>query len=79
MKIHVHFFAQAREMAQKNEEEVELKDGATVSDLFEILKFRVPTLRSVEFKIAVHSEYVDNHHELLDGDEVAIIPPISGG
>ncbi len=79
MKIHVHFFAQAREMAQKNEEEIEIKDGATVSGLVEILKSRVPTLRSVEFKIAVHSEYVDNDHELFDGDEVAIIPPISGG
>ena len=79
MKIHVHFFAQAREMTQKSEEEVELKDGATVSGLIEILKSRVPTLRSVEFKIAVHSEYVDNDRELMDGDEVAIIPPISGG
>ncbi len=79
MKIHVRFFAQAREMAQKNEEEVEVKDGATVSGLIEILRSRVPALRSVEFKIAVHSEYVDNDHELLDGDEVAIIPPISGG
>ena len=79
MKIHVHFFAQAREMAQKNEEEVELKDGATVSGLIEILKSRVPSLRSVEFRIAVHSEYVDNDRELFDGDEVAVIPPISGG
>ncbi len=79
MKIHARFFAQAREMAQKNEEEVELNDGATVSGLIEILKSRVPTLRSVEFKVAVHSEYVDNDHELSDGDEVAIIPPISGG
>ena len=79
MKIHVRFFAQAREMAQKNEEEIEVKDGTTVSGLIEILKSRVPSLRSVEFRIAVHSEYVDNDHELIDGDEVAIIPPISGG
>ena len=79
MKIHVHFFAQAREVAQKSKEEIEVKDGTTVSGLIEILKSRVPTLRSVEFKIAVHNEYVDNDHQLCDGDEVAIIPPISGG
>ncbi len=79
MKIRVHFFAQVREMAHKNEEEIEVKDGATVSGLIEILKSRVPALGSVEFKMAVHGEYVDNDHELSDCDEVAIIPPISGG
>ena len=79
MKIHVYLFAQVREMAHNDQLELEVKDGTTVSTLVADLKSKLPGLSSVDFKAAVNNEYVDDTHLLVDGDTVAIIPPISGG
>jgi molybdopterin converting factor subunit 1 len=79
MKIKVSFFAQSREIAGQSQMDFEIKEGDTVSDLLSRLISRFHDLSSVHIMVAVNSSYVDNSQILHDGDEVAIIPPVSGG
>ena len=81
MRITVHFFASIRERLRLSTASYELADGASVEDLWKMLCQTHPSLaelgRSVSF--AVNQEYVDRMHRLSDKDEVALIPPVSGG
>jgi molybdopterin synthase catalytic subunit len=62
---------------------VELPEGACVADLLVHLRANppaggdVPDLRSIA--VGVNTEYVQSGHLLRDGDEVALLPPVSGG
>ena len=82
MKIRVLFFASARQLACGTKFfEIDLPENSSTSDLrTEILK-HFPALEPVVFSItlAVNQEYVDGEIALQEGDEVAFIPPISGG
>jgi molybdopterin converting factor subunit 1 len=81
MKIRLRFFASLRERLRKSEAEHELENGSTVADLWNALCEEHPELREVTASIsfAVNQEYVDRDTILHDGDEVALIPPVSGG
>lgn len=83
MKVKVLFFAASREAAGKSEETVELNDGATTKTLLEHLVQSYPGLSSVmrSCVFAVNQEYVPQSQALAlqQNDEVAIIPPLSGG
>jgi len=58
-----------------------LADGATVTELWNALCRERPDLEplSASVTFAVNREYVERTHRLADGDEVALIPPVSGG
>ena len=60
---------------------MEMPEGSSVSDLIIKLSGRYPLLSSAPGKlvIAVNYEYVDHTYCLTEGDEVALIPPVSGG
>jgi molybdopterin synthase catalytic subunit len=81
MRIKVLFFGQLRELVGASEESVELPGGACVGDLISHYQQRVP--RWQEFRpslaVAVNQEYTDAAAPLSGGDEVAFIPPVSGG
>jgi len=77
--VRVRLFAVYREQAGTNRLEVPLPVGARVSDLVAALSERVPAVTSARGLVAVNQEYVDSEHELRDGDEAALIPPVSGG
>ncbi|HVM96822.1 MAG TPA: molybdopterin converting factor subunit 1 [Candidatus Acidoferrales bacterium] len=81
MTIRVLFFASLRERLRRSEDRCSLAEGATVDDLWEVLCQQYPQLiplaRSIRF--AVNREYVKASQALADNDEVALIPPVSGG
>lgn len=81
MKIKLKFFAQLRDVAHCDETEIEIKEGASVHDLVVLLGDHFPNLRehlkTVSF--AVNDEYAPKDTVLKDGNEVALLPPISGG
>ncbi len=59
--------------------EFEIQEGEAITTLLRSLQSQFHGLLTNKIKIAVNNEYVQIDHELQDGDEVAIIPPISGG
>lgn len=80
MTIRVRFFASLRERLRTAEASRDLPAGATIEDLLALLHTDFPELAGLgRVSIAVNAEYVDLRHALADGDEVALIPPVSGG
>ncbi len=81
MKVTVKLFASFREAAGAQQRVVELSQGATVSQLWGQLVADYPRLgpmsRSAAF--AVNGTYTRKDAALSDGDEVAFLPPVSGG
>ena len=80
MNITTRLFAAFREKAGTSEVALALPNTATVSDALAELTLRYPSLLDgIPTMIAVNAEYVQESHPLQDGDEVALIPPVSGG
>jgi molybdopterin converting factor subunit 1 len=77
--IRVLFFAYLRERVGLREASVQIDDGASVIDLWRHLRERYQRLPSEMPRIAVNRVYVDNAHPLHENDELALIPPVSGG
>jgi len=81
MQVTVKFFATYREVVGRRELKVELEDGATVRDLRGVIYAKHPRLKGFEetMLLAVNQEFTDPAATLRDGDEVALLPPVSGG
>lgn len=81
MRVRVLFFGQLREIVGVAEEDAELSDGARVDDLFERYGRRFPKLAEFRSSIiaSVNRECAAWSAPLFDGDEVAFLPPVSGG
>ncbi len=76
MRITVKLFAGLRERAGENERELELDAGARVGDVWTPLGLGE---EPEGLLYAVNKEYAPPDRRLSDGDEVALIPPVSGG
>jgi molybdopterin converting factor subunit 1 len=78
VRITVKLFAGLRERAGSGEHVVELEDGARAGDVWRALGERVGE-RPDGLLVAVNKRYASDDEALSDGDEVALIPPVSGG
>jgi molybdopterin converting factor subunit 1 len=76
VQVVVKLFAALRELAGTGERRLELDDGATTGDVWSALELgqEPPGLL-----YAVNKEYAERDRPLAEGDEVALIPPVSGG
>jgi len=76
VQVAVKLFAALRERAGTRERALELADGASVDDVWAALELGEEPAGLV---YAVNKAYVQRGTRLADGDEVALIPPVSGG
>jgi len=76
MVVHVRLFAALRERAGRDQLELELPDGALVSDALAQVE---ELARDLPLVLAVNREYAQLGDPLSPGDELALIPPVSGG
>jgi MoaE-MoaD fusion protein len=76
MVVHVRLFAALRERAGRDAIELELPDGALVSDALAAVD---DLARDLPLVLAVNREYAAPGDRLAPGDELALIPPVSGG
>lgn len=76
MTVRVRLFAMLRERAGRDVVELELPDGASVADALAALQ---DVTAGVTCVLAVNRDYADSGRILAAGDELALIPPISGG
>ena len=81
IRIHVRLFAMQRELAGTRGLDLELPAGATVEDAWAALVERFPVLAPgrAAVRFGVNGAYAPAETRLADGDEVAMIPPVSGG
>jgi MoaE-MoaD fusion protein len=81
MRVRVLFFGQLKDIAGVSQEDAELSEGARVEDLYERYTRRFPRLAEFRPSVAasVNQEYAEWRASLAAGDEVAFLPPVSGG
>ena len=82
MVVKVRLFAMLRERAGSDSLEVELDDGATVRDAIDILASDHglgEVVSRTQMVMAVNRRYAEEESPLVEGDELALIPPVSGG
>ena len=74
-------FAMIRDLAGAGDVTITVADGCTVDRLCADLMSRYPGLERwrPHMRFAVNNEYVTGAHPLREADEVALIPPVSGG
>jgi molybdopterin converting factor subunit 1 len=78
MRVRVLYFGVLREKLG-DLEFLELTDLATVASVLNVYRERVPGFAWDSIAVAVNQEYARAEVELQDGDEVALLPPVSGG
>ena len=82
MTVTVRLFAVLRERAGRDSIEVELEEGATVAEVLDQLSARPELeelLSRMPVRMAVNRDYADPGTQLTSGDELALVPPVSGG
>jgi molybdopterin converting factor subunit 1 len=81
MRIHVRFFAILKDRAGVSELQLDLPDESTVEIARSEIAVRFPSIAGMMDRVAfaVNREYVKRESVLRDGDELALIPPVSGG
>ena len=80
MKYKINLFGITRDIVGSNSTEVELSQSADVQAVLSKLKTNYPKLKDIKsLLVAVNSEYAESNLFLLESDEIALIPPVSGG
>lgn len=81
--ITIRLFAIYKEKAMAEKIEIDLEKSITVRDLLKIIKERIPAIKDLVMEgkgmVAVNHEVAKPDTIVNDGDEVALIPPVSGG
>lgn len=81
MRVTVRLFARLRDIARADELTRDVAPGATVGSVWRQLAGEFPDLAPYERTIssAVNLDYVRMDRAVADGDEIAFLPPVSGG
>ena len=81
MRVRVLFFGVLKDAFGAEGESLELRDGATVATLLEVYRGRTPGSGGLwsSLAVAVNQQYAPVDEALREGDEVALLPPVSGG
>ena len=79
MQVHVLAFGIAKDIFGSSSAELNI-NGDTAADLKSVLEATYPRLKQLaSYMVAVNNEYADDDSRLSEKDEIAIIPPVSGG
>jgi molybdopterin converting factor subunit 1 len=81
VRVTVRLFARLRDIAGAAELSRDVAEGVTIGDLWRQLAAEFPALAPYERSIssAVNADYARMDRVIGDGDEVAFLPPVSGG
>jgi len=79
VSVKVKLFASSRELVGENEVQINFADKTTVGNLRKKIVEMYPALSKITFVIAVNHKVTDDSTVINHSDEVAILPPVSGG
>lgn len=80
MKLNVLAFGIAKDIFGGSSLNINLPEGSTTAELKTTLEAAYPRLKQLaSYMVAVNNEYADDAGLLTERDEIAIIPPVSGG
>jgi molybdopterin converting factor subunit 1 len=81
MQVTVHFFARLRELAGRREWQADVAGGSTVADVWAAAVAAHPEIDALAASIscAVNTDFSERSTVVHEGDDVAFLPPVSGG
>ena len=81
VRVRVLFFGVLRDIAGLREETVEIPEGGRLETVYELYAVRHPALRGMSRSVvlALNQKFSEPSAQLAEGDEVAFLPPVSGG
>lgn len=81
MQVRVLFFGMLKDLVGRGSDSLDLPTHATLGDLLSHYEERIPRLRELAASMAmsINQEYAGPESSLKDGDEIALLPPVSGG
>tara|TARA_B100001142_G_C14346283_1_gene660124 strand:- start:2166 stop:2411 length:246 start_codon:yes stop_codon:yes gene_type:complete len=81
LKINILLFANLKEIAKRSSLQLDVPETSTVIDIIGVLKKEIPNITPYfeSIMIAVNMTYVEDSYKLHNDDEIALIPPASGG
>ena len=84
MRVKLLYFGVLKDLVGATEGAIELPDGATAGGLLRILRERTSNIQMEErlwqsLAVAVNRQYASPQQVLREDDEVALLPPVSGG
>jgi molybdopterin synthase catalytic subunit len=81
VRVRLLYFAVVREIIGQSEETREIRNGQTLEQLFDEIIEDYPAISRLRPSLLfmVNEEYASPQHTIMDGDEIALIPPVSGG
>ncbi len=81
MRVQVLFFGMLKDIVGRGGERLELREGASVADLLGHYEAKIPRLAEMlsSLAVSVNQEYAGADVGLKENDEVALLPPVSGG
>ena len=81
MQVRVLFFGILKDVVGKSTDVIELPNEASLRDLLTLYEARIPRLKDSlpSLALAVNQQYAGPDTKLRAGDEVALLPPVSGG
>jgi molybdopterin converting factor subunit 1 len=81
MRVRVLFFGVLKEITGKTADEIDVRDGASVRDVLLHYQSQIPQLKSSlsSIALAVNQQYAGVDTKLKANDEIAMLPPVSGG
>ena len=81
MRVRVLFFGLLKDAAGKPSEVIEVASNASLRDLLAVCEAKIPKLKEMmpSLAVAVNQEYAGPDVKLQENDEVALLPPVSGG
>jgi molybdopterin synthase catalytic subunit/molybdopterin converting factor small subunit len=81
MRVHILFFGVLKDLVAKSSEWIDLRDGAKVADVLAHYQSEIPRMKEsmASLAVAVNQQYSGPETSLKSDDEVALLPPVSGG
>jgi molybdopterin synthase catalytic subunit len=81
MRVRVLFFGMLKDLAGRSPQVLDLHEGASVADVLEHYERQIPRLKKSlpSLALAVNQEYARPSTRLKENDEIALLPPVSGG
>jgi len=80
MALRLRFFAACADWIGEREMDLALERPAVLRDLIDKTPRLAPVLKNqASLRVAINREYADFNCEVRDGDEIAFLPPVSGG
>ncbi|MCX8173077.1 MAG: molybdopterin converting factor subunit 1 [Thermoplasmata archaeon] len=80
MKIRIKYFAGLRDITGRESETIDVKEKTRIADILKMVYSKYPDMRkTAEIIVARNRQYADENERVEDGDEIALLPPVSGG